>query len=128
MSIRERPSEVEDRAIPGHWEADLLAGRKNSHIATLVERQSRFVVIVQIPGKDTTSVVNALVSACGRPARFLDPRSETTTLAYQRVDGNVFRKTVLLMLIVSGLAMQQCCTNAGELAVATAGRDCSSRC
>ena len=61
VSIRERPSEVEDRAIPGHWEGDLLAGGKNSHIATLVERQSRFVVLVQVPGKDTASVVNALV-------------------------------------------------------------------
>jgi IS30 family transposase len=61
VSIRERPSEVEDRAIPGHWEGDLLAGGKNSHIATLVERQSRFVVLVQVPGKDTESVVNALV-------------------------------------------------------------------
>jgi IS30 family transposase len=61
ISIRERPAEVEDRAIPGHWEGDLLAGGKNSHIATLVERQSRFVMLVQVPGKDTDSVVNALV-------------------------------------------------------------------
>ena len=61
VSIRQRPAEVEDRAIPGHWEGDLLAGGKNSHIATLVERQSRFVVLVQVPGKDTDSVVSALV-------------------------------------------------------------------
>jgi IS30 family transposase len=61
ISIRERPAEVEDRAIPGHWEGDLLAGGKNSHIATLVERQSRFVVLVQVPGKDTESVIDALV-------------------------------------------------------------------
>src|SRR5205807_7906631 len=61
MSIRERPAEVEDRAIPGHWEGDLLTGGKNSHIATLVERQSRFVMLVKVPGKDTASVVNALV-------------------------------------------------------------------
>ncbi len=62
VSIRERPPEVDDRAIPGHWEGDILAGGKNSHIATLVERQSRFVMLVQVPGKDTDSVVNALVS------------------------------------------------------------------
>ena len=61
ISIRERPAEVEDRAIPGHWEGDLLAGGKNSHIATLVERQSRFVMLVKVPGKDTDSVVSALV-------------------------------------------------------------------
>jgi IS30 family transposase len=61
VSIRERPAEVEDRAIPGHWEGDLLAGGKNTHIATLVERQSRFVVLVRVEGKDTDSVVSALV-------------------------------------------------------------------
>jgi IS30 family transposase len=61
VSIRMRPADVDDRAIPGHWEGDLLAGGKNSHIATLVERQSRFVVLVQVPGKDTERVVNALV-------------------------------------------------------------------
>jgi len=60
VSIRERPASVEDRAIPGHWEGDLLAGKANSHIATLVERQSRFVMLVRLPGKDTTSVVRAL--------------------------------------------------------------------
>jgi IS30 family transposase len=61
ISIRERPAEVEDRAIPGHWEGDLLAGAKNSHIATLVERRSRFVMLVKVPGKDTNNVVSALV-------------------------------------------------------------------
>jgi len=60
VSIRERPATVEDRTIPGHWEGDLLAGKANSHIATLVERQSRFVMLVRLPGKDTTSVVRAL--------------------------------------------------------------------
>ena len=60
VSIRERPASVEDRAVPGHWEGDLLAGKANSHIATLVERQSRFVMLVRLPGKDTQSVVQAL--------------------------------------------------------------------
>ncbi len=60
VSIRERPAEIEDRAIPGHWEGDLLSGSKNSHIATLVERHSRFTMLVKVAGKDTASVVNAL--------------------------------------------------------------------
>jgi IS30 family transposase len=61
VSIRERPAEVEDRAVPGHWEGDLLSDGKNTHIATLVERQSRFLMLVQVDGKDTESVVDALV-------------------------------------------------------------------
>ena len=60
ISIRERPAEVEDRAVPGHWEGDLLSGTQNSHIATLVERHSRFVMLVQVPSKDTATVVAAL--------------------------------------------------------------------
>jgi IS30 family transposase len=60
ISIRERPAEVEDRAIPGHWEGDLLRGSGNSHIATLVERQSRFVMLIKIPSRDTAQVVAAL--------------------------------------------------------------------
>ena len=60
ISIRERPAEVEDRAVPGHWEGDLMTGSKNSHIATLVERHSRFTMLVKVKGKDTASVVTAL--------------------------------------------------------------------
>jgi|SRR3989475_8869946 len=60
LSIRERPAEIEDRAIPGHWEGDLLGGTKNSHIATLVERHSRFTALVKVPSKDTATVVAAL--------------------------------------------------------------------
>jgi IS30 family transposase len=60
ISIRERPAEVEDRAIPGHWEGDLLRGARNTHVATLVERHSRFCMLVKVPGKDTATVVAAL--------------------------------------------------------------------
>src|SRR5712664_2682055 len=60
ISIRERPAEVEDRAIPGHWEGDLLSGSRNSHIVTLVERHSRFTTLIKVPSKDTAVVVAAL--------------------------------------------------------------------
>jgi IS30 family transposase len=60
ISIRERPAEVEDRAVPGHWEGDLLSGSRNSHIVTLVERHSRFAVLIRVPSKDTAVVVTAL--------------------------------------------------------------------
>lgn len=61
VSIRERPAHIEDRVVPGHWEGDLLSGAKNTHIATLVERHSRFVMLVKLAGKDTESVVSALI-------------------------------------------------------------------
>ncbi len=60
ISIRERPAEIEDRAIPGHWEGDLIAGVRNSHVATLVERQSRFTMLVKVEGKTSPEVVTAL--------------------------------------------------------------------
>lgn len=62
VSIRERPAEASDRAVPGHWEGDLITGSKNSHIATLVERRSRYLLLVQVDGKDTASVVAALTN------------------------------------------------------------------
>jgi IS30 family transposase len=60
ISIRERPADIEDRAIAGHWEGDLLSGSRNSHIATLVERHSRFTLLIKVPSKDTATVVAAL--------------------------------------------------------------------
>lgn len=60
VSIRERPAQAEDRAVPGHWEGDLLAGSKRSFIATLVERKSRFVMLVKVPSSETQVVVGAL--------------------------------------------------------------------
>ena len=61
ISIRERPASVEDRAVPGHWEGDLIAGSKNSYIATLVERHTRYVMLMKVKNKDTESVVSALI-------------------------------------------------------------------
>jgi IS30 family transposase len=60
VSIRERPAQIEDRAVPGHWEGDLIEGSDNTQIATLVERQSRFVMLVKVPRSDTKTVVEAL--------------------------------------------------------------------
>ena len=61
VSIRERPAAVEDRAVPGHWEGDLLAGSENSYIATLVERHTRYVMLAKVANKDTQTVISALI-------------------------------------------------------------------
>ena len=61
VSIHDRPAEITDRSTPGHWEGDLITGRANTHMATLVERYSRYLLLVRVKGKDTASVVGALV-------------------------------------------------------------------
>ena len=61
VSIRQRPAAVEDRAVPGHWEGDLLTGSKNSYVATLVERHTRYVTLAKVANKDTQTVVSALI-------------------------------------------------------------------
>jgi IS30 family transposase len=71
VSIRERPAEAEDRAVPGHWEGDLLIGGHNSQIATLVERHSRYVLLVRIKSKDTETVINALIKQAHKLPREL---------------------------------------------------------
>lgn len=79
VSIRQRPAEIEDRAIPGHWEGDLLSGSNNTHIATLVERQTRFTMLVKVAGRDTRSVVSAI----GRQVRRL-PAALRRSLTWDR--------------------------------------------
>jgi IS30 family transposase len=96
VSIRERPPEVEDRAVPGHWEGDLLAGSRNTHVATLVERSSRFVMLVRVGGKDTESVVRAL----GEQIRRL-PRTMMATLTWDRAPEMAAHKSFTVATDVS---------------------------
>ena len=71
VSIRERPASVEERAVPGHWEGDLLIGSKYSQIATLVERQTRYVMLVKVNSQDTETVINALTQQARKLPREL---------------------------------------------------------
>jgi IS30 family transposase len=61
VPISERPASIEDRAVPGHWEGDLLCGSKNSYIVTLVERHSRYVMLAKVPSRHTQIVIDALI-------------------------------------------------------------------
>jgi IS30 family transposase len=79
ISISERPASVEDRAVPGHWEGDLISGARNSHIVTLVERQSRYVILAKVANKETATVVSALI----KQARKL-PRDLYQSLTWDR--------------------------------------------
>jgi IS30 family transposase len=71
VSIRERPASAEDRAVPGHWEGDLVFGSNNSQIATLVERQTRFVMLAKVDGNDSETVINALIKQAHKLPREL---------------------------------------------------------
>ena len=79
VSIRERPADAADRAVPGHWEGDLLTGAAGSYLVTLVERQSRFVVLIRLPNKDSATVVAALTRCVRRL-----PRGLMTSLTWDR--------------------------------------------
>jgi IS30 family transposase len=72
VSIRERQACVEDHAVPGHWEGGLIGGSGNSYIATLVERHSRYVMLVKVANKDTESAVSALIKQSKRLPRELN--------------------------------------------------------
>jgi IS30 family transposase len=71
VSIRERPASAEDRAVPGHWEGDLLFGSNNSQIATLVERHTRYVMLAKVGSKDSETVINALIKQAHKLPREL---------------------------------------------------------
>ena len=79
VSISQRPPEASDRAVPGHWEGDLIVGAKNTYVATLVERRSRYVMLAKLGGKDSTTVVDALIELAKRL-----PQDMMRTLTWDR--------------------------------------------
>ena len=79
ISISERPASVEDRAVPGHWEGDLIAGTNNSYIATLVERHTRYVMLARVNNKNTDTVIKALIKQSKKL-----PRELYKSLAWDR--------------------------------------------
>jgi transposase, IS30 family len=91
ISICDRPAEVEDRAVPGHWEGDLIAGSGNSYIATLVERHTRFVMLAKVGNKDSNSVIQALI----KQARKL-PKELYRSLTWDRGSEMAGHKTFTL--------------------------------
>lgn len=119
VSIRERPASIEDRAVPGHWEGDLLAGAANSHIATLVERQSRYVLLVRLHGKDTDSVVQAL----SRTVRAL-PKGLMASLTWDRGMELAAHKTFSVATDVQVYFCAWCARPSTGVAATTAARAC----
>ena len=79
VSISQRPAEAADRAVPGHWEGDLIVGANNTYVATLVERRSRYVMLAKLGGKDSMTVVDALIDLVKRL-----PQDMMRTLTWDR--------------------------------------------
>ena len=95
VSIRERPAEAEDREVPGHWEGDLYFGSRNSQIATLVERQTHYVMPVKAASKDSETVVDALIEKAHKLPRELFYRGRHSPWRHrQSVLANVLRRSV----------------------------------
>ena len=111
VRISQRPAEVEDRAVPGHWEGDLLVGSKHTKIATLVERQSRFVMLVKMPADDSKSIVDALARTVQKlPAelrRSLTWDRGSEMASAQTLHGGDGRASLLLRSAQSLAARQQ---------------------
>src|SRR5260370_14479719 len=89
VSIRKRPAAVEDRAVPGHWEGDLLSGSNNSYIATLVERHTRYVMLAKVANKDTRSVVSALIKQARKlPSELYKSLTWDRVRNFRTIDGS----------------------------------------